>query len=211
MTELSNLPSYFIAAIGLALVGSYVVSKILRLSLFLSLLGGVAPLGLPFSDLSFLPQVAALKPYVQVAGAWGLLLCAAVGWVLVRGVVKSGAGPLGLLRVMYMVVLCAALAVVGALIAKPDLLDVHAPGWRGAGGLVLLCATLLSMSMAFVRIFKTAALLVLWSFASLVLASEIFFQKMPSELVRDDLRKIESSVESDLIRAAVKHLPVGER
>jgi hypothetical protein len=67
------------------------------------------------------------------------------------------------------------------------------------------------MSMAFVRVFKTAALLVLWSFASLVLASEIFFQKMPSELVREDLRKIESSVESDLIRAAVKHLPVGER
>lgn len=210
MTELLNFPSYFIAAVALALIGSYVVGKILRLSLMVSLLGGLAPLALPYSDLSFVPRVAALAPLAQIAGGWAMAVCVAILWVLLRGVVKTGAGPLGLLRLIYMGVLCVALAVVAALFAKPELLAAHAPGWRSTGGIVLLCATLLSMSLAFVRIFRTAALLALWSFASLVLASEIFLQKMPTEIARDDLRRIESSVESDLFRAAVKRLSISD-
>ena len=210
MTELLNLPSYSIAAVALALAGSYVVSKILRLSLMVSLLGGLAPLALPHADLSFAPRIAALAPLAQIAGGWAMVVCVALGWVLLRGVVKTGAGPLGFLRLLYFCVLCVALTVVAALFAKPELLATHAPGWRSTGGVVLLCATLLSMSLAFVRIFRTAALLALWSFASLVLASEIFLQKMPSEIARDDLRRIESSVENDLIKAAVKRLSISD-
>jgi hypothetical protein len=206
MTELSHIPWYVLAIPCCALVGAYIVSKILRLSLLVSVLGGAAPLALPYTDLSFSPQLAALKPLVQMGGAWGLLLCSALGWVLVRGAVRSTSGPLIIVRIGYLMLLCSALAVVGLLIAEPKLLDSYAPGWRGAAGISLLCATLLSMSLAFVRVFKTAALLALWSFASLVLASQIFFEKMPNDLIREDLHKIESSVNGGLARQAVRRL-----
>jgi hypothetical protein len=208
MTELSSIPWYLVALPCGALVGAYLVSKLLRLSLLASVVGGTAPLALPYVDLSMFPKLSAFKPHEQIGGAWGILLLLALGWVLLRGILRGVAGPLSLFRCGYILLLCAALSVVVVLFAQPELLDAHAPGWRGTGGLILLSATVVGMSMAFLRIFKSAALLALWSFASLVLASEIFFQKMPSDLVREDLQKIESSVESGFVKAAIRNLPV---
>ena len=208
MTELSSIPWYLVAVPVGTLVGAYLVSKLLRLSLLASLLGGAAPLALPYVDLSVLPKVAAFEPHIQIGGAWGILLVMALGWVLLRGMVKGVSGPLSLLRCGYLVLLSLALSVVAVLFAQPELLDAHAPGWRGTGGLVLLCATMVGMSIAFLRIFKSAALLALWSFASLVLASEIFFQKLPSDLEREDLERIESSVESGFVKAAIRTIPI---
>jgi hypothetical protein len=206
MTELLSLPWYVYVVPCCAIAISIFVSKLLRISQFVALLGACAPLSLPYTEVPLLPQFALLKPAYQIVGAWGVLFAAALGWVLVRAVVRGAAGPFGIFRFGYMLVLCSALGVVGLLIGNPALLNEHAPGWRGAGGLVLLCATTLSMSIAFVRVFKTAALLALWSFASLVLASEIFFQKMPQELVKDDLLRIEDQVKTPVMRAAIRRV-----
>lgn len=206
MTELLSLPWYVYVVPCCAIAVSVFVSKLLKISQFVALLGAFAPLGLPYSEVPFLPQLAIVKPAYQIVGGWGVLFFAAIGWVLVRAVVRGAAGPFGIFRFAYMLLLVSALGVVGLLIGNPTLLNEHAPGWRGAAGIVLLCATTLSMSLAFVRVFKTAALLALWSFASLVLASEIFFQKMPQELVKDDLRQIGAKVEAPVVRAAIRRV-----
>lgn len=206
MSELLSLPWYVYVVPCCAIALSVFVSRLLRISQFVALLGAGAPLGLPYTELPIVPQLALLKPAYQIVGAWGVLFSLALGWVLVRSVVRGAAGPFGIFRFGYMILLVSALGVVALLIGNPALLNEHAPGWRGAGGLVLLCATTLSMSVAFVRIFKTAALLALWSFASLVLASEIFFQKMPQELVRDDLHQIENHVKAPVMKAAIRRV-----
>ncbi len=208
MMQWESLPWYTLVLPIALVVGSWLVSKLLRLSFLGTLLVSTLPLGLPFADLPLAEEFTKLKPEVLIGAGWLLLLALALGWVVVRPVVTGGVKTLGMLKMAYLAVLGSALLVVAVLVSRPELMNTYAPGWKGGAGVVLLCASLLSMSFALARIFKAAFMFSLWAMVSLVLASEIFLDKLPQDVVREDLRQIESLVPSRLIDSAIEKLNV---
>jgi hypothetical protein len=208
MMELESVPWYTVVLPVALVVGSWAVSKLLRFSFLATLLVSTLPLGVPFMELPLSEDFTGLRPEVLIGGGWLVLLAFAVGWVAVRPVVISGAKSFGMLKMVYVVVLGAALLVVALLVSRPELMNTYAPGWKGGAGVVLLCASLLSMSFALARIFRAAFMFSLWALVSLVLASEIFLDKLPQEIVREDLRHIESLVPSRIIDSAIEQLNV---
>lgn len=190
MTEILSLPWYMYAVPSGAIVGAISVSKLLRISRFASLVGAIAPLALPYADLPQSSKLAMLKPHYQVLGAWGMLLVAAVGLVMIRSLYGAIRKRLGVVRALYSGLLLAALVVIALLFAKPEALHEYAPDWRHHLGGVLLGATLIGVGVASANMIKSATSLVVWSLASLILASQIFFLKMPYEVEHADLVKI---------------------
>jgi hypothetical protein len=135
-----------------------------------------------------------------------LLLGAAIGWVVVRPVVSGTLAKVGVVKVAYLGVLTLALAVTALLVADPDLLQKYAPGWRGTMGLVLLCASVLSMSIALARVIKAAVFFAVWACVSLVLASELFLGKLPQDILREDVRRIQSLLPESVLQGVVEKL-----
>ena len=201
MTQLLSLPWYLYVVPVCAVVAAIVVSKLLKISQLASFLGAFAPLGLPYTDLSIASQS---KPHMQVLSGWGTMLACAVGWVLLRWVVRTSRGPLGLLRLAYTALLSAAAVVVVLLVSNPEILSTYAPTWRESAGGVLLGATLLGVVLTCIRLFKSAAFLVLCSVASIILASQVFFSKMPYDLGRDEISKIENALPGSLPKGLVE-------
>lgn len=208
MMQWESLPWYTLVLPIVLVVGSWLVSKLLRISFLGTLLVSTLPLGLPFAELPLAEEFTGLKPELLIGAGWLLLLALALGWVVVRPVVTGGVKTLGMLKMAYLAVLGSALLVVAVLVSRPELMNTYAPGWKGGAGVVLLCASLLSMSFALGRIFKAAFMFSLWAMVSLVLASEIFLDKLPQDIVREDLRRIESLVPSRLIDSAIENLNV---
>lgn len=71
---------------------------------------------------------------------------------------------------------------------------------------MLLSASLLSMSMSLARVLRAALFFVMWSFVSIVLASEVFLNKLPQEVVREDLKRLEAVVPKEAIERAIERL-----
>jgi hypothetical protein len=94
--------------------------------------------------------------------------------------------------------------VVVLLVADPRLLHTYVPNWRDSFGGVLLGTMAASVGLTMIRIFKSAALLVLCSVATLILASQIFFEKMPYDLERGDIQKIEKALPANLPKGIVE-------
>jgi hypothetical protein len=208
MSQLLSLPWYLYVVPVCAVVAAVVVSRLLKISQLASLIGTFLPLGLPYTQLSlasesFGPQSSLSKPHMQILSGWGVMLACGVGWVLLRAIVRTSRGPLGLLRLGYSALLTAAVVVVVLLISKPEILSTYAPAWRESAGGFLLGATLLGVVLAFIRLFKSAAFLVLCSVASVILASQVFFSKMPYDLGRDEISKIEKVLPDSLPKGFV--------
>jgi hypothetical protein len=142
------------------------------------------------------PWYPYMVPVCAVAAAIGV-------WVLLRALIRTSPGPLGLLRLAFTVSLHVSAIVVLLLIGKPEILAMYAPAWRESAGGVLLGTTLLGVVLAFVRLFKSAALLVLCSVASLVLASQVFFSKMPYDLGKKEISQIERVLPDSLPKGVV--------
>jgi hypothetical protein len=208
MTQILALPGFSVGLPLAVLFGSLVVSRVLKMSITRTILAASAPLALPFIDLPVVKDFSRLHPEYVIGSAWAIMLAAAIGWVLVRPIVSGAIASFGLVRAAYLVILAAAIVVVGMLMVNPEALATYAPGWRGSAGLVLLCASLLSMSCALARVLRAAMLLVVWSFVSVVLASEVFLHKLPQEIVRDDLKRIQSLVPSETLQRAIEQLDV---
>jgi hypothetical protein len=199
-------PTYTVVTPVALLIGAYFVSKLLRISFVATLLAGVLPLALPFLPLPLSETFIHTKPEYIIACGWLVLLCAAVGWVLVRPLISGALASVGIVKLAYFSLLLVALAVTGLLIADPALLQEYAPGWRGTMGLVLLCASVLSMSIALARVVKAAALFAVWACVSLVLASELFLGKLPQDVLREDLRKVQSLLPESLVQGVMEQL-----
>lgn len=208
MTQILALPDLSIGLPLAVLFGSLIVSRVLRVSTIGTLVAASAPLALPFLDLPFAKEFSDGHPEYIIGGAWAVLLALAIGWVLVRPIVSGAVASFGVVRLAYLCVLATAILVVSLLFIDPKVLSTHAPGWRGSAGLVLLSASLLSMSFALARVLRAAMLLVVWSFVSVVLASELFLHKLPQEIVRDDLKRIESLIPSGTLQKAIEQLDV---
>ncbi len=192
-------PSYSIVVPLVLLVGSFLVSRTFKLAWTWTLAGGLLPLGLPLVPLPFSQEFINSRPELIMAGGWLVLMGGALGWVAARPAVEGAIASVGLVKFFYFVVLAGALGVTGLLLANPAALQDLLPGWRGSMGVVLLCASLLSMSIALARVVKAAALFAVWSGVSLVLASEIFLGKLPYNVLRDDLKSLESLVPKSVL------------
>ncbi len=192
MNLIDSLPTYTLALPALLVVGAWILSKILRFSMWATLLVGCFPFVLPYLDLPFSRQFLDANPLYLIGGGWALLLCFALGRAIVSPALgENGRTPAGAAKAVFGVVLAVALLVVALLVSRPEMLEATFPGWKGGAGLVLLCASLLSMSLWLARVLKAAIVFSLWSIVSLVLASELFLNKLPYEVVREDLRHLE--------------------
>lgn len=197
MTQVSAISSFSIALPVAVIFGSLLVSRFLRISLVKTVVAASLPLSLPFIDLPLAKEFSHGHPAYLIGGAWAVLLSGAIGYVMVRPVVSGAVASVGLLRLAYMLLLGSALGVVTLLMVNPEALSTYMPGWEGTAGFVLLSVSMLSMSLALARVLKAALLFAVWSFVSLVLASEVFLHKLPQEIVRDDLRRLEGVISSD--------------
>lgn len=204
MTELSSLPGYLVFT-PIAVIGaSFLLSRFLRLSALATMVGVGAPLGMPHLDTASLPLLKDLTAGEQIMAGWGLFFAAALFWVITREILRSAAGPFGLVRLVYGGLLVVALLVVGLLLFNPTLLMSYAPGWKDLGGWVLLTASLLGVVFACVRLLRSASALLVWSFASVVLASEILFGKLPHDLGPEEWRHIER-IQDRVAQGAAAH------
>lgn len=210
MTELLSLPWYTYVVPVCAVVAAFSVSKLFKIPQLASFVGAFAPLALPYSEVSVAPNSLFAKPYMQVAGGWGAMLAAACIWVVLRVLLRSTRGPLGLFRLAFSALLLVAAIVVALLVTQPEVLATYAPKWRESAGWLLLSVTVIGTVLYFIRLFKSAALLVLCSVASIILASQVFFAKMPYELGDDELSRIEKvlprSVPKEFVETGVKSL-----
>jgi hypothetical protein len=204
MSDFLTLPWYLTAAPICAAIGAIIVSKVLNISQIASFLGAFLPFGLPYADLSVPSRSLLSKPPVQILGGWGMMLAVALVWVLGRALLRAVKGPVGLLRAIYSVLLGVAGFVVVLLIADPKMLNTHAPTWRESFGGVLLTTMVFSVAITLVRVFKTAAFLVLCSVATAILASQVFFEKMPYDLEKADIQKIENALPDSLPKGLIE-------
>ena len=125
----------------------------------------------------------------------GVTLALLVGCLLLSKFPKIS--PLktpNLLRVSYVLTLWLALVVVGLLIVEPNILTQYAPNWKSSAGWALLGGSLLCVSRAFGRVLKASTMLVVWSGVSIVLASQLFLNKMPHMIDRKDLAQLNAVV-----------------
>ncbi len=208
MTQIVAFPGFAVGLPLAVLFGSLVISRLLKISIIGTIVAASAPLALPFVRLPFVKEITHGHPEYLIGGAWAVMLSAAIGWVLVRPIVSGAAKSVGLLRLGYLFVLGGALLVTTLLLVNPEVLTRHTPGWRGSAGFVLLSASLLSMSMSLARVLRAALFFVMWSFVSIVLASEVFLHKLPQEVVRDDLKRLEAVVPKEAIERAIERLQV---
>jgi len=209
MTEIASFPGFSIALPMVMLFGSLLVSRVLKISKIGTILVASLALPLPFIEMPLAREFCHGHPEYLIGAAWAIMLAAAIGWVLVRPVVAGAVASLGIIKFVYLIILAGALSVTSILMVNPDLLARYAPGWRGTAGLVLLSASLLSMSLSLARVLKAALFLVVWSFVSIVLASEVFLHKLPQHIVRDDLKRIQSIMPSETLNSVLQRLDVG--
>lgn len=203
MTELLSLPWYVTVAPLCALIGAIAVSKALNISQLASFLGAALPLGLPHADLSVSSQSLLSKAPVQVVGGWGMMLGIAVIWVLLRALLRAVKGPMGLLKAIFSLLLGAAGVVVVLLLAEPRMLHTYFPDWRESVGGLLLATTTASVALTMIRLFKSAAILVFASVATVILASQVFFEKMPYDLKESDIQTIERALPASMPKGLV--------
>jgi hypothetical protein len=188
-------------------VGAWVLSRVLKFSLWVTLLVGCAPFVLPYLELPFSRTFTDANPLYLIGGGWALMVCLALGRkAVVPTIGEATRSPGGMARAAYVVVLGVSLLVVALLVSRPELVERAAPGWKGTAGLVLLCASLLSMSLSLARFLRAALGFTVWAFVSLVLASELFLNKLPQEVVRDDLRQFEPLMARLGVAEALEHV-----
>ena len=132
------------------------------------------------------------------------MLGIALAWVLFRSVLRAVKGPVGLLRMTYSCLLVTAGLVVVLLVADPKLLHSYAPHWRDSVGGILLATMIASVGFTLIRVFKSAAFLVVCSIATVILASQVFFEKMPYDLEKGDIQKIEKALPTSLPKGLVE-------
>jgi hypothetical protein len=172
------------------LLGSFIVVKLLRLSSSISLIAATTPFALYLLDTPVVEHLRSEYPILALCGAW---LSTAVVGALARGIMPawhSLVGPIGIFRLGYIVAMATALLFVVALFVAPDLLTSFAPEWRSTVGGSLLAVSVLSMSRAVARLLKAGMVLAVWSGVALVLACQVFLQKMPQALDRRDVAKL---------------------
>jgi hypothetical protein len=107
------------------------------------------------------------------------------------------------MRFAYLGLLGAALIVSGLLIVNPEPLASNFPGWKGPAGILLLASSCIGASHALWKLLRATTLVVIWGGVSLVLASSIFLDKLPQDLKRDDIHKIQAIIPIDVVNRAI--------
>jgi hypothetical protein len=111
---------------------------------------------------------------------------------------------------LYSLVLFCSAACVVVLYLDRTLLDVILPNWRATIGLVLLTVTALTVMVGLLRIARAMSFVLLWGFVALVLATEIFFGKLPVEFFSEELQVPDTAESGDRFETAIRQLPLGD-
>lgn len=75
------------------------------------------------------------------------------------------------------------------------------PSWYLPVSITLLSLALFSSLSAFVRVIRSAAILSIWGFVTVVLGSEVMFQKLPGQVTPQDIKKEIPSLSDETIAA----------
>src|SRR5262249_10296013 len=121
------------------------------------------------------------EPLLIVAIGWGALLCLGAGWLFARRVQSAAGFAFGGSQILGLVGCLLAGTVAGAAAFAPQLLEQIVPGWKGGLGILCLIIALVVFSFAFVRFLALSVVVVLWLLICLVLGSEVFLDRLPSE------------------------------
>jgi hypothetical protein len=186
--------SLFQSQTGLLLLllgGSLLFGWLVKTPALLALAATAAPLALPYIDSPYIEKLRADHPQGAFAGAWMAVFALGLAWRSSVPVVGGFVGRVGLFHAGYLVALASALVVSIMLFFAPDTLVSVAPNWRSTFGGLLLAASCLSVSREFVRVLRAGVMLAVWSCVSLILASQVFLNKMPHAIRRDDLAQLE--------------------
>jgi hypothetical protein len=119
---------------------------------------------------------------------------------------KISLSSLGIFKLGYLALLGAALFVAGLLVLNPEPLARNFPGWKGSAGLVLLAASCIGVSKALWGMIRATVLVGVWGAVSLVLASSIFLDKLPQNISRGDLAKLQGAISSELVLEKIEQL-----
>jgi hypothetical protein len=180
--------------------GSVVVSKVLRIPLFLTLTAVIAPLVVPYVDIPGIGGINRTHPYYSMAAVWIAVVLCALGWGGVRSLLSMDMGSFNPIKFGYGVASIGALVAAVLLLLQPDILQQFDPAWRTSAGGVLLGVSLVGATAAFGRLLRASASLVLRLAVSLVLASELVLHKLPHHVTTDDLKRLESVVSYDTLK-----------
>lgn len=187
-----SLAHYTTLILPFALAGGLgvVVSRTLRVSCLFTLFVLAVPFGLPSLQSWLYPGEALLEPELLMVIGW---ICGLVGlalWSALRPLLGALIGKFGAVRIAHGALLLLATFVSVLLVIEPSKIGDYVPFWSTGLGLSLLGATLVSMLLALVRTLRASLFFVIWSFVSVVLASELFLHKPLFNLSRSDVARI---------------------
>lgn len=185
----------------LVLAGSWITSRLLGFSWWLCALLACFPLIIPELNLPITSSLQTVHPLMLIAGGWGVLFVIAMTRALVRPARAAIGTPGGVISAVYLMLLLAALTVVTLLYVEPTILERTLPGWRGGLGLVLLAVAALTMAISLIRVMKLVTVFAVWGVVSLVLASEIFLHKLPTEILKEEVTRLSPLIARDRFEA----------
>lgn len=190
------------AALGLLssiILATLVLGRVFKLSLGFALLAALVPVVAPLRELPLVDKFRSFPDAYLVAVAWGVMLIIGVAWLLCRPLYSAALARFGGVRLIYIGALASSAAVATLLVVNPGYLSENLPtGWKYTLGYLLLGVALFSASRAVWSLIRATFFVVVWGAVSAVLASSIFLDKLPHQVVWRDLaqatRVIERSV-----------------
>jgi hypothetical protein len=193
---------------AVVIVGAWLLAKISGFSWGIMAVLLALPIALPLLPIPLSHDVVDGRPMPIILLGWGVVTRIAVGGGLRRPFRGGGGGRAwGFLSTVYSVTLFCSAACVVVLYLDRALLDSVVPNWRATFGLVLLSVTAITVMFGLLRIARAMSLVLLWGFVALVLATEIFFGKLPLEFLADEMRAIDTDDGTDRFETAMKDVP----
>jgi hypothetical protein len=170
------------------ILATLVLGRVFKLSLKFAFLAALAPVLAPLQELPFIAKFSMLPHEYLVAAAWVLMFILGIAWLLCRPVCSKALTTFGGIRLMYILALAVSAAVAVLLVFNPRYLSENLPsGWKYTLGYLLLAVAIFSASRAVWSLIRATFLVAVWGAVSAVLASSIFLDKLPHEVVWGDV------------------------
>lgn len=192
----------------LVFLGSWIVSRLLGFAWWLCALLACFPLVIPDLNLPISESAKSVHPLFLIGCGWAVLFVIGLARALVRPARAAIGSPGGVVSAVYLMALLGALTVVTILYVEPSILERTVPGWRGGLGLVLLSVAALTMAISLMRVMRLVLVFAVWGFVSVVLASEIFLHKLPTDVFREEVVRVSPLLSRDRFEGFLSSLAI---
>jgi hypothetical protein len=187
------------SALGLLssiILATLLLGRVFKLSLGLAFLAALAPVMAPLRELPLIDKFSSVPDAYLVAAAWGVMLIIGIAWLLCRPLYSTALARFGGVRLVYTVALATSVGVATLLVFNPRYLSENLPaGWKYTLGYLLLAVALFSASRAVWSLVRATFFLAVWGGVSAVLASSIFLDKLPHQVVWGDMAQARRVIE----------------